>query len=117
MISLILIFLAAFFNAVMDKTKDTIQYNSSQFRGLNPYFWDDSMWMGKFVPFTRYKFNAWHVSKSLMLFCLLAVPFFYKPILGKLDYLLFGIEWILVFNLFYNLNTVSPTNNYPPVKK
>jgi len=102
MLSFILIFFAAMLNAVMDKTKDTIQYNSSQFRGLNPYFWDDSMWMGKFVPFTRYKFNAWHISKSLMLLCLLAVPLFYKPILGYCDYLLFGFEWIVIFNLFYN---------------
>jgi len=52
MISLILIFFAAMFNAVMDKTKDTIQYNSSQFRGLNPLFWNDEAWSGKFVPFT-----------------------------------------------------------------
>jgi len=102
MISLILIFFAAMFNAVMDKTKDTIQYNSSQFRGLNPLFWNDEAWSGKFVPFTKYKLNAWHISKSLMLFCLLATPFFYKPIFGGWDYILFGLEWVFIFNLFYN---------------
>ena len=102
MIVLILIFFAAMFNAAMDKTKDTIQYNSSQFRGLNPYFWNDEAWNGKFITGTEYKANAWHISKSLMLLCLLAVPFFYKPILGYWDYLLFGFEWIVIFNLFYN---------------
>jgi len=104
-LSYILIALAAIFSVVMDKTKDTIQYKTSVFYkwGWDSKFWNDEDYdKSKGYLFGKYKFNAWHISKSLMLICLLAIPFVYKPFLGKFDYLIFGTEWILVFNLFYN---------------
>lgn len=86
----------------MDKTKDTIQFNSSVFRKLNTWFWDDTM-PAKFIPFTKYKINAWHISKSLMLFTIFAIPFFHEETFNKpVDYLILGSAWILSFNLFYN---------------
>jgi len=91
--------------AVMDKTKDDIQYLTSIFY---KWGWDISLYSDQSFDtlnnylFGKYKYNAWHVSKSIMLFSLMAIPFVYKPFLGKADYLLFGSEWILVFNLFYN---------------
>lgn len=97
----ILIFLAAVFNAVMDKTKDYIQYRTSLFYGLDERFWSDEK-KTNFIYGSKYKPNAWHLSKSAMLICLLAIPFVYKPFLGIFDYLIFGTEWILIFNLFYN---------------
>ena len=104
-ISHILVALAAIFNAVMDKTKDTIQYKTSVFYkwGWNPNFFNDEQydkWQGYLVG--KYKPNAWHLSKSRMVMCLLAIPFVYKPFLGPIDYLIFGYEWIVVFNLFYD---------------
>ncbi len=113
-----LIILAAFFNAVMDKTKDTIQFENSIFKNKNPLFWDDQQSDGVFIPHTRYKVNAWHLSKSLVLFILLGLlPIAYDPFcirfLGKifsypkitgaiLDIAIMGTLWIQVFNLFYN---------------
>jgi len=98
-LSCILIFLAAIFNAVMDKTKDTIQYESSMFYvwGWNPKFWNDEAWEGKFLPLTEYKANAWHISKSLMLLCL-----FIAVSKTVLEFAVISAIWLLVFNRFYN---------------
>ena len=101
MFSFILIFFAAMFNAVMDKTKDTIQFDSSIFHKKNPLFWNDQAWAGEFVPLTEYKANAWHISKSLMLFCLIGL-IFHKSVFGWFDYIFLGVEWIIIFKLFYN---------------
>lgn len=98
-LSCILIFLAAMFNAVMDKTKDTIQYESSIFYklGWNPKFWNDEAWKGKYLPLTEYKANAWHISKSLMLICFLILISD-----NILQFCVYGTIWILVFNEFYD---------------
>jgi len=95
--SSILIFFAAIFNAIMDKTKDTIQFKSSIFKNKSSKFWNDEAWKGKFLPLTKYKANAWHISKSLMLLCLfIAIS---KTIL---EFAIISTVWLLVFNRFYN---------------
>jgi len=100
--SFILIFLAAFFNAVMDKTKDTIQFNSSVFKKLNPLFWNDEKSKHIFILGTKYKPNAWHISKSCMLFCFVFAIVLYTPFVAVIDFCVIGLIWILTFNLFYN---------------
>ena len=100
----ILIFLAVVCNVVMDKTKDTIQYESSVFYkwGWDRTFWNDEDYNKGFIPFTKYKLNAWHLSKSLMLWLLFAIPFVYKPFLGHLDYVLMLTEWVVLFTPLYH---------------
>jgi hypothetical protein len=103
-LSCILIALAVLCNVVMDKTKDTIQYESSVFYkwGWNPKFWNDEAYDKEFVPFTKYKLNAWHLSKSAMLWLLFVIPFVYKPFLGYLDYPIMLIEWVVLFSPMYH---------------
>lgn len=102
MITYILIALASLFNSVMDKTKDTIQYNSSIFRNWNPKFWNDQVSEHIFILGTKYKPNAWHISKSCMLTLLFLAIIYYKPFIPILDFSCMGVAWVLPFNLFYN---------------
>jgi hypothetical protein len=92
----ILLILAAIFNAVMDKTKDTIQYNTSVFKNWNKRFWNDEEHTSYF-PYTKYKLNAWHLSKSLMIICICAALS-----CNIWEFLIYGIIWNLVFNFLYN---------------
>jgi hypothetical protein len=92
----VLLILAAFFSAVMDKTKDTIQYNSSVFKNWNKRFWNDEE-PSSFVPYTKYKLNAWHLSKSLLVICICAAMS--RTIW---EFIIYGIIWNLVFNFLYN---------------
>ena len=91
----VLLILAAFFNAVMDKTKDTIQYDSSVFKRWGK-FWNDEE-PTKFIPYTKYKLNAWHLSKSLMIICICAAIS-----CTIWEFIIYGIIWNLVFNFMYN---------------
>lgn len=91
----VLIILAAFFNAVMDKTKDTIQYKSSVFKKWGK-FWNDEE-PTKYFWFTKYKLNAWHLSKSLMIICICAAM---SSTIW--EFIIYGIIWNLVFNFMYN---------------
>jgi hypothetical protein len=92
----VLLILAAFFSAVMDKTKDTIQYNSSVFKNWNKRFWNDEEPTQYFWR-TKYKLNAWHLSKSLMIICICAA--ISRTIW---EFIIYGIIWNLVFNFLYN---------------
>jgi len=104
MITYLLIVLAALFNSVMDKTKDTIQYNSSLFGklGWNPKFWNDQVSEHIFILGTKYKPNAWHISKSCMLTSLFLAIIYYKPFIPIVDFICMGAVWVMPFNLFYN---------------
>jgi hypothetical protein len=93
---MILILLAAICNAVMDVL--SFHYHSSIFRYMNESFWNpEKSWVKKFIPFTKYRLDAWHVFKSLMICFLLLAAF---GLTWK--FFLAGAIWILTFNLFYN---------------
>jgi len=94
----ILLFLAAFFNAVMDKTETVISFYSSRFKKLNPKFWCKPISANKdFAPYTKYRVDAWHLSKSLMIICLCVA------ISDNIwQFLIYGFIWNLTFNLMYN---------------
>lgn len=107
MISAILIFIAAFFNAVMDATENE-NYFESIFKRLPQQFWyKRESW--KYVKkILGYRPDAWHLSKTLMILCFAgAVIFFDMPVKKWQDvalYLaLFGIIWNGAFWLFYNV--------------
>jgi len=98
----ILWFMAAVLNAVMDRTGDSVAFNKSIFNHLNPKFWSKEVsWQfANKLPFTKFKLDAWHIAKSLMVICLAAsllldgIKWWEFPILG--------IVWNVTFNTFYN---------------
>jgi hypothetical protein len=110
--SLFLFTLAASCNALMD----TLQHHFyvSVFKGLNPFFWNpEKSWNNsKYIPYTKYKIDAWHLSKSSMIVLLAAsiITFEYpKFLLGVNSFFsfiflmsIYGTLWNLTFNLFYN---------------
>lgn len=103
--SVLLVILAAIFNACMDRVETVISFNNSVFSTLNPLWWSkaNSADVVKKIPFTQYKPDFWHLCKSAMICLLLAVPFFYKPIIGGfIDYVLLGILYNVVFEQFYS---------------
>ena len=56
-----------------------------------------------FLPLTKYRPDFWHLCKSTMICSFCASIVFYKPIIFPiLDFVILGITYNLVFNLFYN---------------
>ena len=103
--SLIFLVLAAIFNALMDSVEYETAFEKSIFHKLNPKWWCKSIsWeYVKFLPFTKYRPDAWHLAKSAMVVCIVLALVFSVPVSHKLPhFVLFGILWNLSFNLFYN---------------
>jgi len=140
MISLLLIILAAFFNAVMDVLQ--FHYSISIFikKSFDRFYWDPQYsWLNKYNNRTyadgliKWGFmdkpacltDAWHLSKTLMIFSLvgsiisfdytyitlitdlfqIANAFLYKVVHAfayVFVFSLYGSIWIWTFNLFYN---------------
>jgi hypothetical protein len=107
MISLALIFFAAFFNSVMDACENEPNYNESIFKKLPHQFWlKEQSW--KYVKkIFGYRPDAWHLSKSAMIICfVLAIIFFDIPIKKWQDVAVCiiagGLTWNFTFWLFYN---------------
>lgn len=102
-LSFILFAIAASFNAVMDTLK--FHFESSIFSKKNPRWWNpnESCNYVKFLPFTKYRPDAWHLSKSMMIVIMCLSVVFYKPAFGMLiDFLILGCVWNGVFNILYN---------------
>jgi len=104
--SLLLLILAAFFNAVMDAVENE-NVHTSIFKNWDPRFWHKrESW--KYVrKIFGYRPDAWHLSKSLMIICMcLAMIFFDFSIKKWQDVLLYlvlaGIVWNVSFNIFYH---------------
>lgn len=102
MLTLILISLAAVCNAVMDILENE-NFSSSIFRNLDPKFWykRESWKYAKRV--FGWKFDGWHVFKSLMITLLMLAIVFYKPIFGWIDFIVFGLMWNLTFSFAYKM--------------
>lgn len=99
----ILVFFAAIFNAAMDRLENLPAFNKSIFNHLDPKFWckEVSWQFTNFIPYTKYRPDAWHICKSAMIVLLIAaivlsnnLQWWQFPILGTL--------WNVTFNLFYN---------------
>ena len=94
--------MGAVFNAVMDRTENSVAFNKSIFSHRDPKFWckDISWQYAKKLPFTRYKLDAWHIAKSMMIICLAfsltldGLVWWEVPILGTM--------WNAVFTFFYH---------------
>lgn len=79
-------------------------YSTSIFKNLNERFWNPyESW--KYAPHIfGYVWDAWHIAKTCMLFCLLGAVVLYVPITNYkiLDWCILGTLWNLNFSLFYD---------------
>lgn len=105
LLSVLFVSIAAIFNSIMDRVGDGTAFSRSIFSHLNPKWWSKEVsWeYVKFLPFTKYRPDAWHLSKSgMIVFITLAIVFYNKQIHWGVDFLILGTLWNLVFNTFYN---------------
>ena len=107
-IALVLVFIAAASNAVMDTLAH--HYNKSVFLGLDEKFWKPGVsWRRKYeisrwIPDSLS--DGWHIFKTLMIFALVGLALVQPPSqewyrLASF-YGLLGLTWNWIFNLFYN---------------
>lgn len=106
--SYVLIVLAAFFNACMDTFENTPNFNESIFKGWNKRFWCKDVSCEYAKKLAGYKFDSWHISKSLMCGCVImavAVAGYAQPPTTHWGYHICAliILWNLVFVVFYHL--------------
>ena len=101
---------------MLKAVSDTLAYHfdKSIFKNLNRQFFDPSVsWLNKYVdkdfskginkkvfqPFS----DAWHLSNSVMICCIVALPFIpHGNIHGVIGYAVAGLINVCTFNLFYN---------------
>lgn len=88
----------------MDKTETIISFNNSIFKNLNGDFWCKVNSSERpFIWGTKYRVDAWHLSKSLMIIFMALAIVIYTPVFNWLiDFILVGAVWNIVFNLCYN---------------
>ena len=99
--SLIFVTIAAILNAVMDILENE-HYFDSIFKNKNQKFWYKRESWKYALMLGGYRFDAWHIAKSLMIVSMVAAIVFYESIIGIFDIVIFGFIWNVVFNLFYN---------------
>lgn len=103
MITILLISLAAIFKALADTLQH--HFDTSVFSKLNQKFWNPvvSCDHAKFIPFTKYRMDAWHIANSGMITAFIVAVVFATPVkYWWLSIIICGIIFNLVFNLFYN---------------
>jgi hypothetical protein len=84
-------------------------FSESIFKNLNPKFWyKRESWKYAYVLPGGYKLDAWHISKSLMVVCIILFAVFYA-IHGEPyarfyinDFIFAGFIWNATFRLFYH---------------
>lgn len=100
--SLLFIITASFFNAIMDCIENE-HVKLTIFNRLPDVFWSKRVSWDKSKKIFGYKFDAWHISKTLFLFNFFMVALFYRPMIGICsDFVLMGFLWIHCFNGFYS---------------
>lgn len=110
-LSLLLFSTAAIMNAIMDTLM--FHFDQSIFSGKDRKFWDPSVsWnAAKYIPYTNYKIDAWHLAKSAMIILvalaamvLLGNLKFIMPWWGYISMLIaYGIVWNVTFNAFFDV--------------
>lgn len=101
MISIILLIAAATFKAVADTVDH--HFDTSIFRRLEPRFWDRDISSDRAKRIFNYKIDAWHISQSLMIVCMIAAAIFHEQRLAwYFELVIGGVIWNIVFNTFYN---------------
>lgn len=88
-----------FIAAVAKATADTIKHHPDTSIFFGRKFWLSE---GKLLPLTKYKVDGWHVANSTMIGAFLSLIFSDIPYNLFISYGVLTLEFILVFNLFYN---------------
>ena len=98
----LLIFIAAALNAVMDAIENE-NFFESIFSDMDKSFWyKRDSWRSTKKVF-GYRFDAWHIAKSLMIILMVLAAIFYDPVYGELyDFAICGVLWNFSFWLFYH---------------
>ncbi len=116
MMTIMLLLLAGMFKAVMDTLQ--FHYGVSVFAEMNPLFWNPEIsWKNKYKdgdPTKGEKFflsktalvgltDAWHLSQTLFLTCLVVSIVFYEPIVSIIiDFIILKLALTGSFSLFYS---------------
>lgn len=97
MIGFALILFAAFWKSIAD----TIEHHKGKSVFRNKKFWSNGT--GKHLPLSKYPFDGWHVSNSMMIVSFVVAAVLHEPSLAwYFEIPIAGIGFILVFNIFYN---------------
>jgi hypothetical protein len=98
-----LVLVAVFFNACMDAFENTPNFNESIFKNLDKRFWCKDVSWHHAKNIFGYKWDAWHLSKSAMVFCVVGAILVFRPHHQCWVHLMsFGIIWNVGFWLFYH---------------
>lgn len=104
----LLIFMGAFFNACMDTFENSPNFNKSIFKNLNKKFWCKDVSCDYVKLIFGYRFDSWHISKSLMWISIIGgwvvasyVPHPHLPLF--IHFIGLASTWNITFPLFYNL--------------
>jgi hypothetical protein len=112
MVSLIFVVFAACFNAVMDALENE-NFFESIFKTLNKNFWYKRESWKHCRKILGYRFDAWHISKSLMILSIasaLSFGIYEKPLFETgyialnilVKYISYGLIWNIAFTLLYH---------------
>jgi hypothetical protein len=103
MITALLIVLAAIFKALADTLQH--HFDTSVFSKLNQKFWNPVVSCNyvRFLPFTKYRPDAWHLANSGMIICFIAAASISDSIFSfwLINFVMLGIIFNLIFELFY----------------
>lgn len=98
----ILFLIAALLNAFMDIIENE-NFHKSIFKNLNQRFWyKRESWKYAYKIF-GWKFDAWHIAKSLMIILITLSIILYKPFIPIIDMIVLGVVWNITFNTSYKL--------------
>lgn len=99
--SLIFVFGAAFFNAVMDSIEND-HILSTRFATLKDTFWRKTLSWQYAKRIFKFPVDGWHLSKSAMIICWVFAILLYTPMLGFWqDLIIFGYWYNSNFNWIY----------------
>lgn len=101
-LSYILIALAAICNAFMDIVENE-NFHVSVFKNLNQKFWYKRESWKYTTKVWGWKFDSWHLAKSLMIILICAAIVTYQPFIILIDMIVLGTIWNLTFIIFYNI--------------
>lgn len=100
-VSTLLVAAAAICNAAMDRMEGWA-FHQSIFKWWKPSFWNHEVAAAsKNKTIGGWKFDGWHVAKSLMIIFFSLAVVFYKPWLGIFDVLVLGAAWNAFHPIFY----------------
>lgn len=102
MITMILLAVAAFFNALMDAVENENFFESIFKKWRQSFWYKRESWKYARKIF-GYKIDAWHLFKSAMVLLIILSAVLYRPLIHPwVDVAICGIIWNGVFIFFYH---------------